>query len=341
MFEMFYPQKIDISDENERKELIDFLKKNDLRFEKDIDYSLVIRIEGKVVATASKAKNIFKCIAVSEKMRGQGLTSILVSAMMDKLFEENIYHSFIFTKNNEKLKFQSLNYKLIYETSDIVLLEHGKYDINKYLEGMKTKNNIDDEEKAALVMTCNPFTLGHKYLIEKAARESKNLLIFVVEEDKFLFPFDTRFKLVSKGVSHLKNVKVIPSGEYLISSSTFPSYFLKEDSNIEEVFTELDAGIFAKYFCSKFNITKRYVGTEPYCKVTNNYNKALERILNKVKVEFCEIERKKNDDNYISASLVRKLLKEEKVYLTKDILPKVTWDYLNSSEGRKLIEKLK
>ncbi|GAA0181038.1 [citrate (pro-3S)-lyase] ligase [Clostridium sediminicola] len=338
---IYYPEKVDLNDEYERKELEEFLKHYDLSFDKDIDYSLAIRIEQKIIATCSKAKNVLKCFAVSEKMRGEGLTSILVSRMLDKLFEEKIYHSFIFTKPKEKSKFESLNYKLIYETGEVALLEHGKYDINKYLEEIKSKNSINNEEKAALVMTCNPFTLGHKYLIEKTASENQNVLIFIVEEDKFLFPFKTRYELVKRGVKHLKNVKVVPSGEYLISSSTFPSYFLKEDSKIEKIYTELDAGVFAKYFCSKFNITKRCVGEEPYCKVTSQYNKTLEKVLKEFKVEFCEIERKKHDDKYISASLVRKLLKEKKLYLTKDILPKVTWDFLNSKDGREIIQKLK
>ncbi len=337
---LYYPEKLDLTDEYERKELEEFLEKYDLRFDKDISYSLVIRIEGKIVATCSKTQNILKCFAVAKEMRGEGLTSILVSTMLDKLFEEQIYHSFIFTKPKEKSKFKSLNYKLIYETDDVVLLEHGKYDINKYLEEMKLKNNINNEEKTALVMTCNPFTKGHKYLIEKTASENKNVLIFVVEEDKFLFPFKTRYQLVKQGVSHLKNVKVVPSGEYLISSSTFPSYFLKETSEIGKIYTELDGGIFAKYYCSKFNIKKRYVGEEPYCKVTNEYNRTLAKVLKQYNIEFCEIERKKYEDKYISASLARDLLKDQKLDLTKDILAEVTWDFLNSNDGKRIIEKL-
>jgi [citrate (pro-3S)-lyase] ligase len=340
MYKYYYPEKVDLNDEIERKELKEFLKNYDLGFEKDIDYSLAIRSEGNIIGTCSKAKNVLKCFAVSEEMRGEGLTSILVSTMLDKLFGEKIFHSFIFTKPGEKSKFISLNYKFIYETWDVALLEHGKYDINKYLEEMKLKNNINDEEKAALVMACNPFTLGHKYLIEKMAKENKNVLIFVVEEDRFLFPFNVRYELVKRGVKHLKNVKVVPSGEYLISSSTFPSYFLKGDSKIEEIYTQLDVGIFAKYFCSKLNITKRCVGEEPYCKVTNKYNKTLGKVLNEFNIEFCEIERKKYDDKYISASLVRQLLREGKLSLTKDIIPKVTWDFLNSNEGREIIAKL-
>ena len=40
-------------------------------------------------------------------------------------------------------------------------------------------------------MNCNPFTLGHKYIVEKAARENDNVIIFVVEEDKSSFPIQS------------------------------------------------------------------------------------------------------------------------------------------------------
>ena len=56
------------------------------------------------------------------------------------------------------------------------------------------------------------------------------LLFFLVEENKSVFPFDVRFKLVKQATKHLKNVHVLPSTPYIISRATFPTYFLKETS---------------------------------------------------------------------------------------------------------------
>ncbi len=36
----------------------------------------------------------------------------------------------------------------------------------------------------AIVMNCNPFTLGHRYLIEESAKKVQKLIIFVVEENR-------------------------------------------------------------------------------------------------------------------------------------------------------------
>lgn len=51
----------------------------------------------------------------------------------------------------------------------------------------------------SIVMNCNPFTLGHRYLVEEASRQSDLLYIFVVEEDKSDFPFEDRFNMVKAG----------------------------------------------------------------------------------------------------------------------------------------------
>ena len=66
-------------------------------------------------------------------------------------------------------------------------------------------------------------------------------------------------------------------GENIISSATFPSYFLRKKDDILEAYTSLDGKIFGKYFCNKFNINKRFIGEEPYCQVTSQYNKKFKR----------------------------------------------------------------
>jgi [citrate (pro-3S)-lyase] ligase len=40
----------------------------------------------------------------------------------------------------------------------------------------------------AIVMNANPFTLGHRWLVEQAARQCDWLHLFVVKEDASCFP---------------------------------------------------------------------------------------------------------------------------------------------------------
>ncbi|EHQ91931.1 [citrate (pro-3S)-lyase] ligase [Desulfosporosinus youngiae] len=342
-------EKVNLRNRNEREEVDAFLREFGLVLDQDADYTLVIRdgawnpsAQGSaIVATCSTAKNVLKCFAVKDELRGEGIASALVSALIDKLFRQGICHFFVFTKPAQVPIFSSLNFKLIHCNGEAALLENGAYHIRQALEEMKRNYGIGDGEKAALVMNCNPFTLGHQFLIEEASKDNAELLVFIVEEDKSLFPFATRLELVSRGAAHLKNVKVLPSGEYMISATTFPSYFLREEGERLKVYADLDSSIFGKYFGKAFNIMKRYVGEEPYCPATKVYNETLKRVLPAYGVELIEIKRKAFGETAISASLVRSLLKKETIPDLSGLLPEVTLEFLKTCQGREIAEKIK
>jgi len=338
----FNVERINLKDEERVKEVKDFLQTFELQLDDNVDYTIVIRQNEEIKATCSKSRNVFKCFAVSDDLRGEGVSATLMGAVSDKLFEEGIYHSFIFTKVGNVDIFTSLGYKLVHQIENVALLESGIYDIKKYLEDIQKEYNIDGStKKAALVMNCNPFTLGHRYLIEEAAAQSEEVLVFIVEEDKSSFPFNYRYAMVKEGVSHLHNVRVIKGGEYIISQATFPSYFLRKEDVILKAYTTLDASIFGRYFCKTLNITKRFVGEEPYCKVTRAYNDALKEILPIYGVEVVEVKRKAFMEDIISASKVRKLIKEGKISDIENIVPSSTWEFLNTTAGKEIMGKIK
>jgi [citrate (pro-3S)-lyase] ligase len=334
-------QEVNLKDKSEREEVEKFLNKNNLSLDSDVDYTLAVKVDGIIKATCSKSKNTLKCFAVDSELRGEGIASTLVTRLIDKQFQQGIYHSFVFTKPENIDIFASLNFKLISKVSGAALLESGIYDINSYLDKLIRTHNLSNNNKAALVMNCNPFTLGHKYLIEKAASENTEVLVFIVEENKSLFPFEVRYNLVKEGTKNLENVKVIPGGEYIISSATFPAYFLREESSRLKAYTELDASIFGEYFCKKLNINRRYVGNEPYCNVTNQYNEALREVLERYSVELKVVERMKQMDYVISASKVRELIKENDFQQLTHILPQTTINFLLSDTGKAISEKIK
>ena len=337
----FNVQRINLKDKEAVREVKDFLQSFELQLDDNVDYTVVIRQNEEIKATCSKAKNVFKCFAVSDDLRGEGVSATLMGAVSDKLFEEGIYHSFIFTKVENKDIFASLGYKLIHQIENVALLESGIYDIEKYLKNMQEEYNIDKStKKSAMVMNCNPFTLGHRYLIEEAASQSEQVLVFIVEEDKSSFPFKYRYDMVKEGVSHLHNVKVIRGGEYIISQATFPSYFLRKEDEVLKAYTTLDASIFGKYFCETLNITKRFVGEEPYCKVTRAYNDSLKEILPMYGVEVVEVKRKAFMEDIISASKVRKLIKDGQISDIEHIVPSSTWKFLNTTVGKEIMGKI-
>lgn len=334
--------KINFSNLKEVEEVQEFLKRFELQYDSSVDYTIVAREGAKVVATASKGKNVVKCFAIDNQYQGEGLSTQLLTNLINKMFDEGYFHSLVFTKLSNKELFRGMGYKEVAHTDKVILMEMGNKSIKKTLEKIIKKYDIDTNKKRAMiVMNCNPFTLGHQYLIEKVASENAEVLLFIVEEDKSSFPFKVRYELVQKGTAHLNNVKVIPGTEYIISSATFPNYFLrKEDDSLIE-YTKLDASVCGEQFGKILNINRRYVGDEPFCKVTNLYNNALKEILPNYGIEVVVVPRKEIDEKAISASYVRELLKGGNYDEIKKLVPTTTYEFLISPQGKEIGEKLK
>ncbi len=103
---------------------------------------------------------------------------------------------------------------------------------------------------------------------------------------------------------------------------------------VDELHAKLDLNVFRNKLAPYLGITHRFVGTEPYCKVTNNYNKNMKKILeaknDKSKpIKVVEVERVEFDKQAISASRVRKLLKEKNYEELKSIVPPSTYEFFD------------
>lgn len=243
-------------------------------------------------------------------------------------------HSII-NRNIAESIWQQVDFKLSEDVQDenierIAIQDYYiSYDVSEYYQNMKKgiQNCFDSNEGSigAIVMNCNPFTYGHRYLIETALGQVDYLYIFVVEEDKSVFSFKDRFERVKQGVADLNDrVCVIPSGKYIISKETFAQYFDKEKEISEIQNMEYDIRIFAEVVCKEFEISKRFVGEEPFDIVTKAYNDTMRRILPQYNIEFVEIPRKEVNGQIISATTVRKLLQNNELEKLSNLIPDST-----------------
>ena len=192
-------------------------------------------------------------------------------------------------------------------------------------------NKLQYQKIGAIVMNCNPFTKGHRYLIEEARKQVDFLIVFVVEEDGSYFSFHERYSMVCEGVADMDGIMVVPSGGFILTKSTFPQYFVKEiDENIERN-TENDIRLFAEEIASRLNITHRFVGEEREDIVTRTYNDTMNRVLPEYGIQFIEIPRKKCNEHAISASLVRKYLENGNWDKLVKLVPETTKLFLEYS----------
>ena len=178
--------------------------------------------------------------------------------------------------------------------------------------------------RGVVVMNCNPFTLGHRYLIEQAAKQVERLFVMVVREDCSLFAYAERKAMVEQGVAHLKNVTVIDGSEYAISQATFPTYFLKRLDDAADTQMLLDLDLFRRHIAPALGTTVRFVGTEPTDQLTRRYNQLMHEVLADVR-ETARLEKK---GNVVSASRVRKAMEQGDMSTIRQLVPPTTLSYI-------------
>ena len=184
--------------------------------------------------------------------------------------------------------------------------------------------NTTMQPTGCIVMNCNPFTLGHRYLIEQAAKQVERLYVMVVKEDCSLFAYTERKAMVEQGVADIENVNVIDGSDYAISRATFPTYFLKRLDDAADTQMLLDLDLFRRHIAPALGATVRFVGTEPTDQLTRRYNQLMHEALKDVR----EINRLEKDGNAVSASRVRKAMEEGDMNTIRQLVPPTTLPYI-------------
>ena len=299
---------------------------NGLATDEVIDYTLGVFEEEQLVATASYAGSVIKCVAVKQAFRSENLLGERMQQLLERLREENRYHVFLYTKQENRLIFQSLGFKEIIATKQVLFMEQGFPNLADYLKF------LGQHKKGAgtsVVLNANPFTLGHQYLIETAAKAHTWVYVFVLSEDGSLFSPTERLRMVQAGVKHLDNVVVLPTWDYLVSGATFPAYFLKERNPGEraKVQAGLDALLFKEKIAPILSIKSRYVGEEPLSPVTNLYNEELKRVFG-TDLKLTILPRLTRKQAVVSGTKVRQAFLQEDFDTVSQLVPATTLTYL-------------
>lgn len=345
----------------QRQRIEAFLKRNGLRFDDMHYYAAVTDDDGEMIAGGGLKGNVIKCVAVDDAHKGEAIANTLISHLIAHANEEGHSNVMLFTKPKNRQLFESLSFRLLAEAPEAVLMETGIGGINNMVEQLKKikeegevckENNQEckKEEKTNLnittpqhlnpstpqplttttplrgvvVMNCNPFTLGHRYLIEQAAKQVERLFVMVVREDCSLFAYAERKAMVEQGVAHLKNVTVIDGSEYAISQATFPTYFLKRLDDAADTQMLLDLDLFRRHIAPALGATVRFVGTEPTDRLTRRYNQLMHEVLADVR----ETARLEKEGNAVSASRVRKAMEQGDMSTIRQLVPPTTLPYI-------------
>lgn len=292
-----------------------------------------------VIATGSCFGNTLRCLAVSADHQGEGLLNQVVSHLVEVQQARGNLHLFLYTKVKTARFFGDLGfYEIARVDGTLAFMENRPRGFENYLKALS--RHKAPGVSGALVMNANPFTLGHQYLVEQAAKECDTLHLFVVSEDASIIPFQVRKDLVKQGVAHLSNVVCHDSGPYIISNATFPSYFLRDAEEVIRGHARLDLAIFTRIGAA-LDIQCRYVGEEPSSQVTGIYNQIMASELPRNGIACRIIPRKEALGQAISASTVRQALQAGDWERFSALVPETTANYFRSPQAQGVLERIR
>lgn len=335
----------------QRRQIEMFLHTNGLRYD-DVDYyaAIVDESSDEMIAGGGLKGSVIKCVAVADGHKGEAVANVIVSHLIAKANAEGCQCVKLYTKPDNRQLFESLSFRLIAESPNAILMETGVGGIEKYSEELRVKSEelgvkseelrVKSEELkndesvvsnarkpiGVIVMNANPFTLGHRFLVEQSSELVERLYVVVVREDCSMFSYNERKAMVSQGVRDIGNVVVVDGSDYAVSAATFPTYFLKQLSDATDTQIILDLDLYRRRIAPVLGATIRFFGSEPTDPLTRRYNELMHQQLGEEHVH--EIQRKQQEGSAISASRVRKAMMEGCLWDAIQLVPPTTIPYI-------------
>ena len=328
----------------QRRQIEMFLQTNGLRYD-DVDYyaAIVDESSDEMIAGGGLKGSVIKCVAVADGHKGEAVANVIVSHLIAKANAEGCQCVKLYTKPDNRQLFESLSFRLIAESPNAILMETGVGGIEKYSEELRVKSEelrVKSEELkndesvvsnawkpiGVIVMNANPFTLGHRFLVEQSSELVERLYVVVVREDCSMFSYNERKAMVSQGVRDIGNVVVVDGSDYAVSAATFPTYFLKQLSDATDTQIILDLDLYRRRIAPALGATIRFFGSEPTDPLTRRYNELMHQQLGEEHVH--EIQRKQQEGSAISASRVRKAMMEGCIWDAIQLVPPTTIPYI-------------
>lgn len=335
----------------QRRQIEMFLQTNGLQYD-DVDYyaAIVDESSDEMIAGGGLKGSVIKCVAVAEGHKGEAVANVIVSHLIAKANAEGCQCVKLYTKPDNRQLFESLSFRLIAESPNAILMETGVGGIEKYSEELRVKSEelgvkseelrvkseeLKNDESVVLnarkpigviVMNANPFTLGHRFLVEQSSELVERLYVVVVREDCSMFSYNERKAMVSQGVRDIGNVVVVDGSDYAVSAATFPTYFLKQLSDATDTQIILDLDLYRRRIAPALGATIRFFGSEPTDPLTRRYNELMHQQLGEEHVH--EIQRKQQEGSAISASRVRKAMMEGCLWDAIQLVPPTTIPYI-------------
>lgn len=309
-----------------------------LRFESDLEDLVSLYDSGRMIGCGARSGCVLKMLALDPDHQGTSALGDLVTQLTLSGLKAGHDTLFIYTSPQSAASFQALGFRLLATHGPAALLEHGP-GLEAYLA--RHAHLVAPGRNGAVVVNGNPFSLGHLHLVRTAAAQVDRLYVFVVREDRSLFPFEARFRLAREATANLPNVTVLDTGRYAVSAATFPSYFLRRLDEAAEAQMGLDLRLFAQRIAPAFHVVTRFAGEEPLCATTAAYNRVMAEVLPEHGLRWVEVPRLEASGGPISATRIRRAFASNDVDTLRLLVPPTTLDFLLSPKAQPLAARLR
>ena len=120
------------------KRLQAFLESMQLSYDQGVEYTVnLVDAQGEIAATGSLQQNVIKCVAVDDRHQGEGLSSRVVTLLMNHAIEQGNSHLFVFTKPKNIAMFSDLGFFPIIQTEDVLFMENVRDGIGRYVRSLQ------------------------------------------------------------------------------------------------------------------------------------------------------------------------------------------------------------
>lgn len=199
---------------------------------------------------------------------------------------------------------------------------------------------------ACLIFSSNPVTIGHRYIMELAAKRSKALVILVLEnistvngngnpeKNHFALPFEQRLKMTQTIAKSIDNVLIMPSGPFLTNRDQVPKGLLADNSKIARAHADLFYTFFFEKVCKALEISCFFAGDEPRDELEEIALNVLRQKGSAYGVPVRIAERKRVDERYVCSSLVRDAMNDGDESAIRPYVPENVVDEIVTSSCR-------
>jgi [citrate (pro-3S)-lyase] ligase len=168
---------------------------------------------------------MYRCLS---HLTGEGVSLKLLTELLTLAYELNRSELFLFTKPENSVLFSGAGFWPIAQAGTLaVLMENSSERLARFCRQLAMYRQ-PGKTIGAIVMNANPFTLGHRYLIEQAAARCDWLHLFVVKEDASQFRYTDRWALIEQGLSASRTSRCILDLPILFRERPSPATSLKK-----------------------------------------------------------------------------------------------------------------